>query len=519
MSTRTFAELQTAIDQILHHVEETEQDFQEAIAAVHPDNRERARNFVHYLALRSFDLREIQQALSELGISSLAHAEGYTLYNVLRVEHLLHLVDGGRDTFLERHQDRNPPFSYDGYLAAFREQTWRLFGGKADDKSHTRLMVTLPSEAASDYELVLHLAEAGMNVARINTSHDDPESWAKMVGHIHKAQEATGADVRIYVDLSGPKIRTEFSDIRLWQKKRWLSKKQRLLLQKDDRVVLCLTPEKWKLDKKDTKPVAAFRCTEPSILDDIQTGERIYFDDGKVGGLIEHTSKKGAVIRITQTSLEGSKLRHRKGINLPDTQLRLPSLTDRDHEHLPTIAQMADMVGYSFVRKPADVQELQDQLNKLGRADLGIVLKIETGEAFRQFPGMILQALQSPSVGVMIARGDLAVEIGFERIAEVQEEIMWLSEAALVPDIWATQVLESLAKKGQSTRGDITDAAMAARASCVMLNKGPYIVEAVRTLRNITDRMAQHQRRKHGSLRPLAVAADFTSSKKEGQVK
>jgi pyruvate kinase len=511
MSTRTFTELQTAIDQILQHVQETERDFQEAIAAVHPGNRERARNFVHYLALRSFDLRKIQHALSELGISSLAHAEGYTLYNVLRVEHLLHLVDGGRDTFLERHQDRNPPFSYDGYLAAFQEQTRRLFGGQAEDKSNTRLMVTLPSEAANDYQLVLHLAEAGMNVARINTSHDDPESWAKMVAHIRQAQEATKADVRIYMDLAGPKIRTDFSDIRLWRKKRWSSKKRRLLLQKEDRVILCRAPKKWKLKAADPKPVAAFRCTEPGILEDIKVGERIFFDDGKVGGQIEQITQKGALIRITQAALEGSKLRHRKGINLPDTQLRLPSLTDRDHEHLPTIAQMADMVGYSFVRQPSDVQELQDRLSKLGRPDLGIVLKIETREAFRQFPGMILQALQSPSVGVMIARGDLAVEIGFERIAEVQEEIMWLSEAALVPDIWATQVLESLVKKGQATRGDITDAAMAARASCVMLNKGSYIVEAVRILRNITDRMAQHQQRKHGSLRPLAVATDFIS--------
>jgi len=509
MPTRTFSELRTAIDQMLQHVQETEDRFRDAIAAVHPDNRERARNFVHYLALRSYDLRAIQQALSELGISSLAHAEGYTLYNVLRVEHLLHLVDGGQDTFLERHHNRKPPFSYDGYLAAFREQTRRLFGGSGDDKSHTRLMVTLPSEAAHDYELVLHLAEAGMNIARINTSHDDPESWAQMVQNIRKAQEATGADVRIYMDLSGPKIRTDFSNIQLWKKKRWLPKKPQLLLETGDQVVLSRNPEKWQLGDERPKPIAAFACTEPGILDDTKVGERIYFDDGKVGGVIEQITQNGVIIRITQASLEGSKLRHRKGINLPDTQLRLPSLTTRDHQHLPTIARMADMVGYSFVRKPSDVQELQDQLNKLGRSDLGIVLKIETGEAFRQFPGMILQALQSPSVGVMIARGDLAVEIGFERIAEVQEEIMWLSEAALVPDIWATQVLESLAKKGQATRGEITDAAMAARASCVMLNKGPYIVEAVRTLRNITDRMAQHQQRKHGSLRPLAVASDF----------
>jgi pyruvate kinase len=109
----------------------------------------------------------------------------------------------------------------------------------------------------------------------------------------------------------------------------------------------------------------------------------------------------------------------------------------------------------------------------------------------------------------MIARGDLAVECGWERLAEIQEEMLWLCEAAHVPVIWATQVLERLAKKGLATRAEITDAAMAQRADCVMLNKGPYAERAVRTLRDILRRMGGHQWRKSPILRPLGVARGF----------
>ena len=101
----------------------------------------------------------------------------------------------------------------------------------------------------------------------------------------------------------------------------------------------------------------------------------------------------------------------------------------------------------------------------------------------------------------MIARGDLAVELGFERLAEMQEEILWLAEAAHVPVIWAPQVLESLVKRGLPSRGEMTDAAMAAHAECVMLNKGPFVTEAVRALDRLLVRMAEHQSKKTPKLR------------------
>jgi pyruvate kinase len=116
---------------------------------------------------------------------------------------------------------------------------------------------------------------------------------------------------------------------------------------------------------------------------------------------------------------------------------------------------------------------------------LGIVLKIETIEAYKNLPSIILKAMENYPIGVMIARGDLAIEVGWNNIAIVQEEILRLCDAARIPDIWATQVLENLAKKGVPTRAEITDAAMAQRAECVMLNKGPYIEKAVKMLDKI----------------------------------
>jgi len=149
------------------------------------------------------------------------------------------------------------------------------------------------------------------------------------------------------------------------------------------------------------------------------------------------------------------------------------------------------------------------RLAELGGQELGIVLKIETRRAFDNLPSLLLAAMRSPSSGVMIARGDLAVECGYERLAEVQEEILWMAEASHMPVIWATQVLETLAKDGIPSRAEITDAAMGERAECVMLNKGPYILEAVRALDNILRRMQTHQRKKSAMLRELQLADRF----------
>jgi pyruvate kinase len=169
----------------------------------------------------------------------------------------------------------------------------------------------------------------------------------------------------------------------------------------------------------------------------------------------------------------------------------------------------ADLVALSFVNTVDDVRELLKLLESMNAKPPAIVLKIETRRGFENLPAMLLEAMKAPSCAVMIARGDLAVECGFERLAEVQEEILWLCESAHVPVIWATQVLETLAKEGLPSRAEVTDAAMAHRAECVMLNKGPYVVEAVKTLDDILRRMHGHQAKKRSMLRKFGPRIRF----------
>ena len=214
----------------------------------------------------------------------------------------------------------------------------------------------------------------------------------------------------------------------------------------------------------------------PQILDHAKVGDPVWFDDGKIGSVIRSVNPDTVSVEITQARPEGEKLAAEKGINLPETQIDIPALTDDDSAALPFIVEHADLVGCSFVRTEAHVRQLLDRIEQLGGQRLGLVLKIETRKAFENLPNLILAAMRTESLGIMIARGDLAVECGYQRLAEIQEEILWICEAAHVPVIWATQVLESLAKKGIPSRSEITDAAMGERAECVMLNKGPYAV-------------------------------------------
>jgi pyruvate kinase len=252
---------------------------------------------------------------------------------------------------------------------------------------------------------------------------------------------------------------------------------------------------------------AHIACTLPEVFNDVQVGQRIFFDDGKIAGLIRKVGMQQLEVEVTHLVGSVAKLRAEKGINLPDTHFHLSALSKQDLEDLKFIVEHGDMVSLSFVRSRQDIEALIAELERLGGGQIGIVLKIENRSAFENLPELLLAALKHPPVAVMIARGDLGVEIGFERLAEVQEEILWLCEAAHVPVIWATQVLESLANQGLPTRAEVTDAAMSARAECVMLNKGPYIVEAVSFLDNVLRRMKSHQNKKTSMMRRLKVTS------------
>jgi len=213
-------------------------------------------------------------------------------------------------------------------------------------------------------------------------------------------------------------------------------------------------------------------------------------------------------IEINKAKPTGSRLRADRGVNFPDSDIRLPGLTAADKANLEFVIDHADAVGLSFVRRPEDIIALHEEMARLGDSEHGLVIKIENKKAFNNLPRLLLTAMRRYPVAVMIARGDLAVECGWERLAELQEEILWLCEAAQVPVIWATQVLEHKAKTGQPSRAEISDAAMSQRADCVMLNKGPHIIATIRMLDNILRRMQAHQYKKTARLGKLDFAED-----------
>ena len=246
-------------------------------------------------------------------------------------------------------------------------------------------------------------------------------------------------------------------------------------------------------------------CEPPDVLDHLTIGTEVSFDDGKLGGIVEACAHGSVTVRVERTQRKGFKMKPERGLTFPRANLHLDPLTADDLRDLDFVARHADMIGFSFVQSAADIARLQDEL-AARRADwrrLGIIAKIETAQAVTNLPDIIVRAAGRQPFGVMIARGDLAVAIGFERLAEMQEEILWLCESAHVPVIWATQVLEEMVKSGLPTRGEMTDAAMAGRAECVMLNKGPNVGEAITALRGLLQRMMEHQSKKTARLRAL----------------
>lgn len=487
------------LQNIRKEILEGEREYQDVIEHVHPNYRYSATNFIRYLKLRTFDLRKIQFRLSALGLSSISHSERHVLANVENILHFLYLSQGKH--FEGRFKLGEHPVNFSESQKVLKKNTKRLLKTRKSPRN-TSIMVTL-SEKAIHYQHVKDLVTAGMEIARINCSHDNEKVWLAMVENIKMAVKETGISCSVYFDLAGPKLRT--ATIKPKGKK---GKKAHIVLHAGDLLYLCREGYMEEVAAL-SEDIPAVSCAVPEIFKDVKKGESIWFDDGKIGGIIEDVNGKYLVIKIIKTNPKGGKLREEKGINLPDTNLNLPSLTPEDINNLPFVASHADIIGFSFVRKPNDVQLLQEELKKLNRSDLGLVLKIENKEAFNNLPALIIQGMKSPTLGVMTARGDLAVEVGAERLSEVQEQILWLCEAALVPNIWATQVLESLAKKGIAARAEITDAAMSARSECVMLNKGDHILDAVKALVNILERMEKHQYKKQGTLRLLKVAEKF----------
>ena len=433
-----------------------------------------AMNLVDYLTFRQFELAKIQEDLCELGLTRFARGEGHIRHSIQLNLNTLRLM-------LNENHYHYPKaaISIKKSRKTLSRNTKNIFGKKLKEK-RVRTMVTMPTEAAYDLAITQGLIYNKMNCARINCAHDEKETWGKIVENLNTAAQNNKRKIRIAADLSGPKIRT---GILLQDGKRVKSgKKKGLTLYIDDTLWLLKSEDQYKQEHCEK----AIICTLPEVLDMISPGERIIFDDGKIEGLIKEVHADHSVVQIVRTKLNGSKLKSEKGINVPDSDLKLPGLTLKDKEDFKFVVNHCDIVNLSFVNSIQDLEDLYQLIDQHNAHHLSILLKIETRGAFNNLPQILLQSMNRKiPVGVMIARGDLAVEVGWENIGYVQNEIIRICAAAHIPVVWATQVLESMAKKGIPSRSEVTDISQALKADCVMLNKGPYIVETLQFLNRI----------------------------------
>lgn len=454
-----------------------ELDFQPLLNKVHASNKRSAVNLLHYLALRSMDIRELQDKLHACGLSSMASSESHIRGQLLAICRRMGVEEAA------------PTGIFDYYSArqSLAEKAKFLFG-KSPGSTAPSIMVTLDSSLADDYANVKNLLQSGMNIARINCAHDNESIWFRMIQHIKRASRITGNNCKIYMDLAGPKIRTIINE------------KGKMAVKEGQYIDMT--------DEEHMKELpSAVGCTVPGIASQLQAGETVLFDDGLIEARVEKTEGFRVKLLVMRVSSKKHVIKSEKGINFPESTLQMPALTSYDIGCLPFISKHADMVGYSFVRSARDLQQLQEVMGKNNK--LSLIIKIETPEAVKNLPELIFCGMQRENTGVMIARGDLAVEIGFERMSEIQEEILWICEAAHVPVIWATQVLENLNKSGLATRSEVTDAAYAAMADCVMINKGDYIIRTLETLRDILTRSGGHHVKKRFVFRPLGIATRF----------
>ncbi len=444
-----------------------------------------AWNLAQYLAFRHRDLRSLQPELTSLGLSSLGRCESRVLPTIDAVLTALSVM-ADPQARASPVVDMRRFFLGERLLA---RETRRLFGPPPAQR-HVRIMVTLPAEAASDPAVVRDLLRRGMDCARINCAHGDPAEWGATVRNLRAAEHETGRNCRVLMDLSGPRARLAAT----------LSASPDSRVRSGDRILLTSGSPR----PSDEFPLQA-QCAPPGALACIRDGARVMIDEGKIVTVAERRVADGWVVRVLRTQPKGGRFVAEKGLNFPDSTLELPPLGQKDLADLDAVVELADIVGYSFVQEVVDVDRLFGELARRGprAATLPVSIKVETARAVRNLPELIVRTGGRRSVAVMIARGDLAVELGYERLAEMQEELLWVAEAAHVPVIWATQVLERLVKKGTPSRAEITDAAMAVRAECVMLNKGPCILKAVEVLDDVLRRMQEHQSKKTPQLRAL----------------
>ncbi|MCA1009915.1 pyruvate kinase [Halobacillus halophilus] len=331
----------------------------------------------------------------------------------------------------------------------------------------TKIVSTI-GPASESVEKLSQLIEAGMNVARLNFSHGDFEEHGARIKNIREASASTGKTVAILLDTKGPEIRTG------------TLKEEEVYLEKGSTVYVSMEDIQGDAER--------ISVTYPGLINDVQPGSKILLDDGLVELLVEEIHTKNNEIKTTV--LNNGPLKNKKGVNVPNVSVNLPGITDKDAKDIEFgIEQGVDFIAASFVRRASDVLEIKELLEKHGALDIQIIPKIENQEGVDN-----IDEILEVSDGLMVARGDLGVEIPAEDVPLVQKKLIHKCNKAGKPVITATQMLDSMQRNPRPTRAEASDVANAIfdGTDAIMLSgetaAGDYPVESVQTMHNIASK-------------------------------
>ncbi|MED3843762.1 pyruvate kinase [Geobacillus stearothermophilus] len=337
-------------------------------------------------------------------------------------------------------------------------------------KRKTKIVCTI-GPASESVEKLVQLMEAGMNVARLNFSHGDHEEHGRRIANIREAAKRTGRTVAILLDTKGPEIRTHNMENGAIE----LKEGAKLVISMSE---VLGTPEK-------------ISVTYPSLIDDVSVGAKILLDDGLISLEVNAVDKQAG--EIVTTVLNGGVLKNKKGVNVPGVKVNLPGITEKDRaDILFGIRQGIDFIAASFVRRASDVLEIRELLEAHDALHIQIIAKIENEEGVANIDE-ILEAAD----GLMVARGDLGVEIPAEEVPLIQKLLIKKCNMLGKPVITATQMLDSMQRNPRPTRAEASDVANAIfdGTDAVMLSgetaAGQYPVEAVKTMHQIALRTEQ----------------------------
>ncbi len=331
----------------------------------------------------------------------------------------------------------------------------------------TRIVCTVgPASASTD--TLGRMVLAGMDIARLNFSHGSHEAHGSVLRAVRAAEEEWGRPVAVLMDLCGPKIRTgPMQD-------------GAITLTAGARVVIQAEPMAGTAER--------FSTIAPEIIDDLRPGDPLLLDDGAIELAVEEQRGSEAVCRV----VVGGRLKSGKGINLPATPLSVPSVTEKDKRDLAwAMEHSIDFVALSFVRSAADILEVKEIISR-GPRRIRVVAKIEKPEAVENIGDII-----AASDAIMIARGDLGVELPASRVPRIQREIIRRCWQANVPVITATQMLESMTVNHRPTRAEVTDVSVAVRegTDAVMLSGETAIgIDPVNVVRTMTMIISEEER-------------------------